>query len=781
MNSDTPDLDHLRARQYHQKGQLDEAVARYSKVLLAQPENASALHDLGLAAYQLGKHEEALKFILKAIDYDPKNAFFHANISEVFRASGNLEQAIAHGQRALELDSKSPKAYNNLGIALKESGRVKEAVTCLREATELDPQHFLAWQNLGHAQFVLGQIDVAARSFQKSIEIEPKFPESHFWLGVALQLNGWYDDAIAAFRKCLELKPEHAEALNRLGSALKTLSRRKEAIDQLRLSLRIEPRNPLTHHMLGSTLLGDGELEEAELCFREALKVDEQYYRAHHGLGLIHLARGEINKAASSFRKAIEINPGYSEARDNLRIMGKFQEETEESLAKFKEAFQNDPNNPQARFRLALSHWKLGQADQAIPLYEELLKRAPDSPQIHYALALAYKETGKEARALESARLALQLKPNDPFLLALQVSLSANEKATGGQVGAEPGLRVALLMHQPLHYFVLRPVYDALVLRHRCLISSNLEEVIRFQPQVVLMAESYASVLRSRLPGALFVWLGNGLLSRNSTYYTAMTNDIACVTSESNRDWYSRNGGKPRREFWVTGYVQMDPLFRDDPLPIPLPLDSENKTILYAPTWNEGLSSAQMLGDRLVELIRGKRRDMNIIIKPHPLLFERQPDLLLIWRGIAELEENIHMVDNPVADVIPYMQHSDLLISDASSVIFEFLALDRPIVLISNPSRFKTAQFDPGGIEWRWRDVGEEVKEVSELPAAVDRALDQPHLRQEKRAKYRRLLFGDLCDGRAAERIARKIDELALSYPDISGTEPTDSSSSGGS
>ena len=118
------------------------------------------------------------------------------------------------------------------------------------------------------------------------------------------------------------------------------------------------------------------------------------------------------------------------------------------------------------------------------------------------------------------------------------------------------------------------------------------------------------------------------------------------------------------------------------------------------------------------------------------------------------------MIEDPTANVIPYLKRADLLVSDASSVIFQFLALDRPIVLITNPERRRSTHFDPNGIEWRWRDVGEEVHDVENLPSVVGEALDNPAGRAERRVHYRQKLFGDLTDGRAAERIAQKIAEI---------------------
>ncbi|MCG8508880.1 MAG: CDP-glycerol glycerophosphotransferase family protein [Rhodospirillales bacterium] len=108
-----------------------------------------------------------------------------------------------------------------------------------------------------------------------------------------------------------------------------------------------------------------------------------------------------------------------------------------------------------------------------------------------------------------------------------------------------------------------------------------------------------------------------------------------------------------------------------------------------------------------------------------------------------------------------YLTAADLLVSDASSAAFQFLALDRPIVLVTNPDHLRDKQnYDPDGIEWAWRDVGEEVLAVEDLAAAVERGLEDPDRGAGNRAKYRERLFGDLTDGRVVKRIVERISGL---------------------
>jgi hypothetical protein len=325
-------------------------------------------------------------------------------------------------------------------------------------------------------------------------------------------------------------------------------------------------------------------------------------------------------------------------------------------------------------------------------------------------------------------------------------------------------MRVAFFAHFPFHGPILAPIREALAGRAECLLTSDRREVIGFCPDVVVMA-SHAGLeyFRRYLPRAFAVNVrhgigGKGSIRRLPPRATVRTFDFVCVGAEETLPAYERGGARPL-EFWRTGYPQIDPLFRGDPPP-GLPLDATRPTVLYAPTWNLGLTSATMIGDRLVDLLRGQRADVNIIIKPHPVIGDWRPRWMARWVRLAATHPGVHLVADTHADVVPYLLASDLLVSDASSVIFEFLPLDRPIVLVTNPRHRADPAYVPDSIAWRWRDLGDEVHDVADLPAAVATALSAPDRRADRRRYYARQLFGDLTDGRNQARVAEHI--LAL-------------------
>jgi CDP-glycerol glycerophosphotransferase (TagB/SpsB family) len=238
--------------------------------------------------------------------------------------------------------------------------------------------------------------------------------------------------------------------------------------------------------------------------------------------------------------------------------------------------------------------------------------------------------------------------------------------------------------------------------------------------------------------------------------------DYVCVTSEYVRDDFIAQGIEPRREYWITGYIQMDNLFSS---PRPAQIPRGRKVVLYAPTWHQGLSSLPMLNAQVAELLHSGRSDTFVVIKPHPLVQEGQDPRVAPWmktlRDACRGRADTLLIEERGTDVMPWLNAADVLVTDASSVQLEYLALDRPLVLIDNPERFASPHFDPKGQEWAWRDMGEAVGDVKALPNAISSALDHPRQQAPQRAVYRQRLFGDLVDGRSGSRLAEKIDGLS--------------------
>ena len=194
-----------------------------------------------------------------------------------------------------------------------------------------------------------------------------------------------------------------------------------------------------------------------------------------------------------------------------------------------------------------------------------------------------------------------------------------------------------------------------------------------------------------------------------------------------------------------------------------LGLDPRVPTVLYAPTWSP-YSSLAMMGEAIVEALRAL--DVNVIVKLHDRSAEpsERGSGGVDWR--AQLERacrhpHVHVASDSNAS--PYMFVADVLVTDHSSVGFEFMLLDRPIVVVDCPQLIVKARVNPQKVE-QLRSAAEVVADADAIGPAVRRALGWPRRRSGRRKAIADHLF--YCPGSATARAAQSIyDLLALPAP----------------
>ncbi len=104
---------------------------------------------------------------------------------------------------------------------------------------------------------------------------------------------------------------------------------------------------------------------------------------------------------------------------------------------------------------------------------------------------------------------------------------------------------------------------------------------------------------------------------------------------------------------------------------------NSKKIILYAPTFSPSLTSAPFLINEIRKL--AKNTTYLILIKFHDLMSK---SLIESYKKLAVEVNNILFIEEK--NIIKYLLLADLMISDTSSVIYEFLLLDKPVITFKN-------------------------------------------------------------------------------------------------
>lgn len=180
-------------------------------------------------------------------------------------------------------------------------------------------------------------------------------------------------------------------------------------------------------------------------------------------------------------------------------------------------------------------------------------------------------------------------------------------------------------------------------------------------------------------------------------------------------------------------------------------------TVLYAPTWSP-YSSLNSVGHDVIAALGSL--GVNVIVKLH----DRSYDATARGSGGIDWKQELsgvcdrhgaHLVQD--ADASPWLHAADVLVTDHSSVGFEFMLLDRPIVVIHSPELLKRARVNPDKAAML-RSAAFVVEHRDAIAATVRTALD----RRSAHAAERRSIADELfyCPGSATARAVECIYAL---------------------
>jgi predicted O-linked N-acetylglucosamine transferase (SPINDLY family) len=268
----------------YQRGDINQAEDVCKNILKKKPNNADALHLLGMIYSQRSDYDLAIKYIQRALGIDPSFAEALNNLGNIFQKMNRFDEAISSYQKAVKLNPNLDQTYLNLGITLHDAGKIDDAVECYRRVIELKPDHFGAYNNLGLALQKMGKIDEAITCYQNALEINPQCAEALNNLGLLMKEAGYFDEAIANYQKALQIKSDYTDALNNLGTAWDVKGHLSQAISCYRKTIEIDPYYVHAYNNLGSALKDSGDLREAERYFRHALHIQSDYIAAQSNM-----------------------------------------------------------------------------------------------------------------------------------------------------------------------------------------------------------------------------------------------------------------------------------------------------------------------------------------------------------------------------------------------------------------------------------------------------------------------------------------------------------------
>jgi len=235
--------------------------------------------------------------------------------------------------------------------------------------------------------------------------------------------------------------------------------------------------------------------------------------------------------------------------------------------------------------------------------------------------------------------------------------------------------------------------------------------------------------------------------------------DAVAFPNAGRRDSYVAAGIVAADRARLIGYPKIDVLVNDRTGPrhhARLGLDPARPTVIFAPTFSPA-SALNHAGAAIIEaLLAG---GWNVIAKLHDRALDPDPRYSggVNWRERLGRYAGPHFLLAASGDSTPFVLASDVMVTDHSSIGFEFCVLDRPLVVYDAPGLVETARINPEKVALL-RSAAAVVGDAAALVDAVRDALVSPRTRAEQRARAASDVFYQ--PGGATARALQLIYEL---------------------
>ena len=434
-----------RAQRDFEAGQYDNARIEYLNVLRADPQNATAIQQLGIIWFEEGAPLRALPFLLRAREIAPDNLDARTKLGMVFMSLGEVSEARKEAVAILEQSPNHDEAIILLADTARTPQEIDETEQRLQKFTERDRASF----HLASASLSIRKGDLASAEgeIQQALALDPKLPSAHLALAALLLLRTNSVQAGQELKTAAELSPirsaarlKYAEfkantgAVDEATAMLKEITRQapdylpawgclakfaytKKSYDEsLAFLENIFNRDPLDleGRLLQSEIwLAKGEVNLALEGLDRLNKTYPNVPVAKYQLARAYLQNDNPVQAVVALNQALTLNPDYVEAtlllgEANLRVG-----DAQSVIASMQSLLKRHPTQTQAQVLLAAAYQSLGQLDDAAAIFREQIRVSPESARSYLGLGLILREQGKMAEARTAFEKAQELEPEN--------------------------------------------------------------------------------------------------------------------------------------------------------------------------------------------------------------------------------------------------------------------------------------------------------------------------------------------------------------------------------
>jgi arylsulfatase A-like enzyme/Tfp pilus assembly protein PilF len=249
-----------QAKELHENGRFDEAIAIADAVIRRNPDNVPALAIRGQALLSQKRYREAASAFGEAVARNPSIAVNRFDLGSSLAGAGETAKAEAEWRKAIELEPHFAEPRASLIAAYRGRGETAKALALSREAAASGAESAELDFEIALTYATSGDLDAAERWFETAVRLRPAYVEALGNLGRIAYEKGRIDESLARFRAASAAAPGDSQFLKQIGAIL--LNDRKDprgALAAFRAALALE-RDPQERAQI-TTMISELERE----------------------------------------------------------------------------------------------------------------------------------------------------------------------------------------------------------------------------------------------------------------------------------------------------------------------------------------------------------------------------------------------------------------------------------------------------------------------------------------------------------------------------------------
>jgi len=375
-----------------------------------------ALAIIHLARKDMSAASSTFETIIDAADPDVGTSY--RRVADIMSRQEDKSAMVDLLETLVEKNADNAEAWYSLAFLADRADRDELASAAIDRAIEIRPD----WEDaaLSKAGYLIQseKIDEYGEYAEQFLRTYPDSNQFRVSYARALVDQGKTEDALDQFKRAVKSDPENADAAYAIGILSLQEEIYDQATDYFQRTLELRPDNDQARLYLGQVATETEDWETAERWYKEVVS-DAYRLEAQRLLGLMKANQGDTNGAIEHLSSLAPANDEervqiYLTKEQVLREADQF----EDAKALLDEALVVFPENGDLLYARALVAAQLSLIDVHEADLRKLILNEPENAHAYNALGYTLADqTTRFNEALELVEKALELRPEDPFII----------------------------------------------------------------------------------------------------------------------------------------------------------------------------------------------------------------------------------------------------------------------------------------------------------------------------------------------------------------------------